>query len=458
MTHHTLSAIALGRALARRAFTARAATQAYLDRIERLNPRLAIFTTVAAEQALVAADAADARLSAGQGLGPLDGVPVAVKDNIAVAGLPFTSGVEARRGHIATEDAFCVTLLREQGCVILGTLNMHEGALGATTDNEAYGRCANPWRESHTPGGSSGGSGAAVAAGLCAAALGTDTMGSVRIPAAYCGVFGFKPGYGRISSDGLGHLSWTLDHIGPIARRAEDLRVLMSVLATGHVGALVTRPSDDYRDFWLDEPARFADLRIGVLETDVAVDAPVADVIGRALARLEAAGATLEPFRPATLAPDVLRRRGLLISEAEGAVAFAAELASGAGLSAGFRGLLEYGARQPAVRLAAAHHDVLAARAAIRKQMAFQGLDLLVSPTAPQTAFAHGAAAPASQADFTCIANIADLPAASVPVGFADGLPVGLHLMGGEGADAFVLRCAIALDQMFAPETLAPLA
>lgn len=455
---HALGAAALGRALARRETTARAVTQAYLDRIAALNPRLAIYTQVAAQDALAAADAADARLAIGQGLGPLDGVPIAVKDNIAVAGLAWTSGVEARRDRIAQEDAFCVTLLREQGCVILGTLNMHEGALGATTDNAAYGRCQNPWRPGHTPGGSSGGSGAAVAAGLCAAALGTDTMGSVRIPAAYCGVFGFKPSYGRISSDGLGHLSWSLDHIGPIARRAEDLRLLISVLATGHAGALVTRPSDDYRDFWLDEPARFADLRIGVLETDVGVEPGVAAAFSAALEQLSGLGATLEPFRPATFAPGVLRRRGLLISEAEGAVAFAEELAAGNGLSEGFRALLDYGARQPAVRLASAHHDVLSARAAIRKQMAFQGLDLLVSPTAPQIAFAHGAPAPASQADFTCLGNVADLPAASVPIGFCEGLPVGLHLMGGEGADAFVLRCAIALDQLFAPQTLAPIA
>jgi aspartyl-tRNA(Asn)/glutamyl-tRNA(Gln) amidotransferase subunit A len=451
---HALSATALGEALARCEITARAATQAYLDRIARLNPQIKAFTQVDAEGALRAADEADARLARGQGLGPLDGVPIAVKDNIAVAGLACTSGVEGRRNSVAAEDAFCVTLLREHGCVILGTLNMHEGALGATTDNQAYGRCENPWRAGYTPGGSSGGSGAAVAAGLCAAALGTDTMGSVRIPASYCGVFGFKPSYGRISSDGLSHLSWTLDHIGPIVRHAQDLRLLMSVLATGHAGALVTRPSDDYRDFWLDEPVRFADLRIGVLDVDVMVEPGVLSAFQAAVAKLEAFGATVEPFKPATPGPDILRRRGLLISEAEGAVAFASELETG-GISADFRALLEYGARQPAAKLASAHYDILTARAAIRKQMAYQGLDLLVSPTAPQTAFVHGARAPASQADFTALGNIADLPAASAPIGLTDGLPVGLQVLGGEGADAFVLRAVIALERIFAPQTLA---
>lgn len=453
---HTLGAVALGAALARRDITARAATQHHLDRIARLNPRLKAFTHLDAAGALSAADEADARLDKGQGLGPLDGVPIGVKDNIAVAGLPMTCGVEGRRHAIAAEDAFCVTLLREQGAVILGTLNMHEGALGATTDNAAYGRCINPWKDGYTPGGSSGGSGAAVAAGLCAAALGTDTMGSVRIPAAYCGVFGFKPSYGRISSAGLGHLSWTLDHVGPIARRAEDLRALMACLATGHAGALVTTPSPDYRDFWLDEPVLFAGLTVGVLEADVDLEPGVAAVYQAALDRLRALGAVLEPVRLDVPAPGVLRRKGLLISEAEGAAAFAAELASGQGLSNGFRGLLEWGARQPAVKLAEAHLAVLEARATIRRQMAFLGLDLLVSPTAPQVAFAHGAPAPADQADFTCLANVADLPAASVPIGFADGLPVGLQVIGSERADAFVLRVAMKLDAAFDLQTVAP--
>lgn len=456
MDIHTLGAVALGAALARRAVTAVTATQHHLDRIAAINPRLRAFTHVDAAGALAAAQEADARLAKGQGLGPLDGVPIAVKDNIAVAGLPMTCGVEGRRHAVAADDAFCVTLLREQGAVILGTLNMHEGALGATTDNAAYGRCINPWRDGFTPGGSSGGSGAAVAAGLCAAALGTDTMGSVRIPAAYCGVFGFKPSRGRISSAGLGHLSWTLDHIGPLARRAEDLRALMACLATGHAGAMVTIPSPDYRDFWLDEPVLFAGLTVGVLEADVALEPGVATVYAAALDRLKAMGAVLEPVKLDVPAPGVLRRKGLLISEAEGAVAFAPELAASEGLTPGFRDLLEWGARQPAAKLAEAHLAVLDARAKIRRQMAWLGLDLLVSPTAPQTAFDHAAPAPANQADFTCLANLADLPAASVPIGFADGLPVGIQVIGAELADAFVLRVAMKLDAAFGPTTSAP--
>lgn len=453
-----LGALALGDALARRDLTAVEATKGYLARIERIDPTLQAFVTLDAERALGAAEEADARLSAGRGLGPLDGVPFAVKDNIAVAGLPSTSGVRGRHAAIADEDAFCVTLLKEQGCVLLGTLNMHEGALGATTDNIAYGRCLNPWGvdDQLTPGGSSGGSGAAVAAGLCAFALGTDTMGSVRIPAAYCGVYGFKPSYGRISSDGLSHLSWTLDHIGPLARSAKDLRALMATLAIGHTGAVVTKPSVDYREFWLDEPVHFAGLTIGALVTDIAVEPAVQEAYEQALERLAALGAQVEPVRLDIESPAKLRRKGLLISEAEGAVAFAAERAMGGdALTPDFRALLDYGANQPGERLASAYHGVLAARAAVEKQLAFQGIDLLVSPTAPQRAFPQGGPVPSSQADFTCLANVCDLPAASIPLA-VDGLPIGLQVMGPSWSDPFVLRVAIRLEREFGAATLAP--
>lgn len=454
-------AAGLAERLARRDVSAEEVTEACLGRIAALDPVLRAFITVDAEGARNAATEAGHRLRRGQPLGPLDGVPIAVKDNIAVAGLPCTAGVEARRGAVASEDAFAVTLLREQGAVILGTLNLHEGALGATTDNPAYGRCVNPWSSAGlaggqvlTPGGSSGGSAAAVAAGLCAVALGTDTMGSVRIPAAYCGLFGFKPSAGRVSSAGLAHLSWSLDHIGPIARNAEDLRLTMAALATGHVGALNSRPSPDYRDFWLNEPVSFPGLSIGVIEAGVEVEPEVAEAFEAAVAVLSGLGAQVQRVKLDIAAPGTLRRAGLLIAEAEGAVAFSAERAQqGEGISPEFRGLLDWGARQTAEKLAAAHHAMLQARAAVEAQLAFQGLDLLVSPTAPQVAFAQGGRVPVNQADFTCLANLCDLPAITVPIGpgRASGLPVGLQVMGPNWSDAFLLRVALRLERAFGP-------
>ena len=176
----------------------------YRHRIEALDARIHAFVDLTQEQ-------------------PRDGLAWAAKSNIAVQGLPVTAGCEAYRSRISEADAEVIKRIRASGGTLLGTVNMHEGALGATTDNETYGRTKNPWNTDYTPGGSSGGSGAAVAAGLCDVALGTDTMGSVRIPAAYCGVQGHKPTYGLVPETGVVPLSTTLDHVGPLARDVETL-------------------------------------------------------------------------------------------------------------------------------------------------------------------------------------------------------------------------------------------
>lgn len=166
----------------------------------------------------------------GRPIGPLDGAPIALKENIDVAGLPCTAGTEAFRQRIPDRDAAAYRRLRGAGAVLLGKLNMHEGAFGGSTDKKAYGRCINPLKVGFTAGGSSGGSGAAVAAGLCVAALGTDTMGSIRVPASYCGIFGFKPTNGAISTEGVIPLSFTLDTVGPMARCAIDIVAVTEIL------------------------------------------------------------------------------------------------------------------------------------------------------------------------------------------------------------------------------------
>ena len=185
---------------------------AALDRIARLNPRIGAFTAIDGDGAMAGAAESAGRIAQGTAR-PLEGMTIGVKANIDVAGLATTAGVAARRDEIATSDAAVVRRLREAGAIILGHVNMHEAALGATTDNEAYGDTQNPHRAGFTPGGSSGGSSAAVAAGLCDAALGTDTLGSVRIPAAYCGVYGLKPTNGLVDGDGLVSLAARLDRV-----------------------------------------------------------------------------------------------------------------------------------------------------------------------------------------------------------------------------------------------------
>ena len=199
----------------------------HFARIDRLDPRLHAFVECDRAGALSAAAESDRRTRTPR---LLEGVPVGIKSNIAVKGLAHTAGLEARRHVIADRDAYVVTQLREAGAIVLGTLNMHEAALGVTTDNPWFGRTLNPHGEGRTPGGSSGGSGAAVSAGLCVLALGTDTMGSVRIPAAYTGVYGLKPGHGGVEVDGLVALSPSLDAIGPLARSIDDLARAWTVL------------------------------------------------------------------------------------------------------------------------------------------------------------------------------------------------------------------------------------
>jgi aspartyl-tRNA(Asn)/glutamyl-tRNA(Gln) amidotransferase subunit A len=211
-----------------RAITPVEATEAYLSRIERLDPAVGAFVHLDREGALAAAHESAARWRDRAPLSPLDGAAIAVKSNIAVAGLPWTAGAGAYRERIAETDAAAVAALKASGAVILGLVNMEEGALGAVTDNPWFGRTHNPWRRDYTAGGSSGGSAAAVAAGFCAAALGTDTLGSVRLPSAYCGVVGHKPTQGLVSAEGVMELSWTLDHVGVHARSVQDAALLFA--------------------------------------------------------------------------------------------------------------------------------------------------------------------------------------------------------------------------------------
>src|SRR5688572_6248440 len=204
-------------------------TRACTDAIARDNPRLGAFLALD-ESAPQQAVASDARRAEGRMIGRLDGLAVAVKDNFDVAGLPTTAGLPGRRGRIATEDAAAVARLRAAGAVILGKTNLDEGVLGTTSANPHYGAVQNPLRAGYTAGGSSGGSAAAVAAGLCSFALGSDTLGSVRIPASHCGVFALKPTQGEISTRGMVRAARRLDCVGLLARSVEDLAIVVQVL------------------------------------------------------------------------------------------------------------------------------------------------------------------------------------------------------------------------------------
>ena len=401
-----------------------AVTEACLACIAAVDPVLKAFTALDADGARAAAIVSAARIASGTAR-PLEGVPIGIKANIAVEGLATTAGVEARRHAVADADAAVVTLLREAGAVIIGHLNMHEAALGATTDNAAYGRTENPHRIGRTPGGSSGGSGAAVAAGLCAAALGTDTLGSVRIPAAYNGVYGLKPTHGRIPDAGLVFLAPRFDTIGPLARSVADLAAVMAVLAPMRPAVPVTRMATLGS---VDAAAMQPAVRTGY-------DAAIAAV--RRLGVL----VTSEPTPGLDL--NAARTARFIASARSAGAIFSADRAAG-GISEGFARLLDIGAAATPELLAAGEAVMAAAAATLHRLL--EGHDILLLPTAPQVAFEHGRP-PLTQADFTALANIAGLPALSLPSGADDdGMPVGVQIVGRAGSEATLLAFAALLD------------
>ncbi len=366
-------------------------------------------------------------------LGPLDGIPVVVKDNIDIAGLVSRSGLGPRHEQPAARDAGIVAELRAAGALILGHAAMHEGALGATTDNPHYGRTHNPWRLGHTPGGSSGGSAAAVAARLCPLALGTDTMGSVRLPAAYCGLVGFKPSHGLLGNDGIEPLCRRLDQVGPMTRTVGDLRLFFKTLNVLPASSLAT--------------VDFGRLRFGrLVEFD---EVELSDDVRRAFEngvhRLSQADVTLLDVSIPGFQPNKVRRSGLLVSETEAAASFAADRERfPEAFSSDFAALLDYGASADREKLGEAEQRIDDARKGFDEL--FDTIDLLVTPTAPQSAFSFDDEVPSNQADFTALANMASAPAISLPIPSAD-LPVGLQLIGRRGNDALVLSVAELMEQ-----------
>lgn len=350
------------------------------------------------------------------GEGPLGGLTVGVKANIMVRGQPFHAGVGALEKRLAKRDAEVVTRLRAAGAAIVGMLNMEEGALGAKTDNPHFGATHNPHRHGYSPGGSSGGSGAAVAAGLCDVALGTDTMGSVRIPAAHCGVYGFKPATDRVSQDGLVPADPTLDAIGPLAR---DFAVLEAV----------SRVISEFGEDEVDGPgATLADHGVELhpavarawATANEALDCPPEQRLETTNARIRFAG-----FRGVSSA-------------------MAQDLAD-IEVSKALAKLLSYGPRRSDEDLAA--DRAILSETAKEVRAIVGGAGYLLLPTVPNPPFPHADREPAAQADFTCLANIAGLPAIAIPAGWTDdGLPVGVQLVGNAGQEAGLFGLARRLD------------
>ena len=357
-------------------------------------------------------------------IGPLSGLTIGVKANIAVKGLHWTAGMALFRNRIAPSDADVVARLRAAGAIITGVLNMEEAALGAKTDNPWFGPTHNPHGMDYTPGGSSGGSGAAVAAGLCDAALGTDTMGSIRIPAAYCGVYGFKPAQACVSQHGLELAEPDFDSIGPLARSLDTLERVARVMSDfGNASS----PSGCVTLAGLGGVACAPAVLMGFNAAKEAMGKVAEIALRHPLSRVRYAGFI-----------KTVRFMARHFTDADPAL-----------LSDHLKRLLAYGPRRSDSDWAEDQRVLTDTAVALREAVATHGLLLL--PTAPQTAFAHTNVPPANQADFTCLANVASLPAISLPAGFsADGLPVAVQLIGAAGSEANLFSAARSLDSELA--------
>jgi aspartyl-tRNA(Asn)/glutamyl-tRNA(Gln) amidotransferase subunit A len=371
---------------------------------------------------------------------------LAIKSNIAVEGLPHAAGIGAYKNRITNEDAFCVARLREAGMVIVGIANMEEAALGAVTDNPHFGKTHHPHQYGFTAGGSSGGSAAAVAAGMARAALGTDTMGSCRIPAAYCGVVGFKPSFGRISVQGVEPLSRRLDHVGVMASTVADVRVVTSAIAIFDPACADARAFNAINSMGKKSTWR----RLSILNeaARAKLAAEVRSAYEHALVTLKQAGFELIERALNLDAITAARRAGLIICEAELANSLSDVLKSGGeGVSTFLRDMIAFGAAKSAPQLAAAHTRIDDAEFILRAQL--DGVDAIFWPTAPQTAFAFSAPVPANQADFTCLANFTGAPAISIPASVGENeLPVGLQLISATGSDEDLLALAEEIESL----------
>jgi len=469
LTMHELAA-----AYRRRETTPTEATEAYFARIEKLDGRLASYLTLTRERALAAAQAAEARYRAGHPLGPLDGVPIAHKDVLCTEGVVTTCGSKVLENFVPPYDATAVARLAAAGAVMLGKTNMDEFAMGSSTEHSAFRPTRNPWDLERVPGGSSGGSAAAVAGELAAAALGTDTGGSVRQPAAFCGVVGLKPTYGRISRYGLIAFASSLDHIGPLTRDVRDAALLLHAIAgvDPHDATSVDEAVADYPAL-LEGGVRGLKLGVPREYFGGGLDSEVEVAVRAAIARLADLGAIVEEVSlpntdyglavyyivaPAEASSNLARydgvKYGLRVPGGKDLVDMESRTRA-----AGFGAEVKRRIMLGTYALSAGYHDAYYGRAQkvrtlVRRdfEAAFGRVDLLVAPTTPSVAFKHG-----DKADplamylndvFTVGGDLAGLPAVSVRCGFsAAGLPIGLQLMARPFDEARLLRAAYTYEQ-----------
>jgi aspartyl-tRNA(Asn)/glutamyl-tRNA(Gln) amidotransferase subunit A len=430
------------------------ATLATLERIERLNPKLNAYITVMADQALSDARAAEQEIASGGYRGPLHGVPIGVKDLCATKGVRTTAGSKILAGWVPDEDAPVVQKLREAGAVITGKLHLHEYAFGTTALNPHYGSCHNPWDTERITGGSSSGSGAAVAAGLCYAAIGSDTGGSIRIPASLCGIAGLKPTYGRVSLRGVVPLAASLDHLGPMARTAFDCALVLSAIA-GRDAEDPTSADAPVEDWAAGLRQAQADglkgLRVGIGTHELDKAQPEVEKAFRdAVGLLERLGARTKQADTSILGTYFFVGGVILLSEG---AAYHKDNMQQRPKDYGddVRMRIESGLDQKAVDYVRAMQFMRDVRRSC-DDLLLSDIDLLVMPTTIMTAPRIDSVASDDPtlglSRLTLPFDVTGQPAISIPCAFTEeGLPVGLMLVGRRFDEATVLRAAHAFEQ-----------
>jgi aspartyl-tRNA(Asn)/glutamyl-tRNA(Gln) amidotransferase subunit A len=447
-----------------------------LDRISSVNPALNAFNHIDADRALERAAAVDRQRAAGDRLGPLAGIPIALKDNLCVRGMRTTASSRILDTFTAPYDATVVTRLEAAGAVIVGKTNCDEFAMGSSNENSAYGAVRNPWNLDTTPGGSSGGSAAAVAARCVPLALGSDTGGSIRQPASFCGVVGLKPTYGRVSRYGLLAFASSLDQIGPLTRTVADAAMVLSAIA-GHDPSDATSVATDVPDYVAALTGDIRGVRIGVPRAFVAegVDARVRAAYDAALETLRDRGATLVDIDLPHSKFSIPVYYLVATAEASSNLArydgvkygYRSSAAKDGPLKAMYSRTRDEGFGAEVKRrimlgtyvLSAGYYDAFylkaqQVRTLLRRdyEHAFTSVDVVAMPTSPIPPFRLGekTADPLQMylADiFTVSVNLAGLPGVNIPCGFADNLPIGFQLIGKMFDEATILRVADAFER-----------
>lgn len=475
MKLHELTLTKARQKLDEKEITSTELTRSVLERIHAVEDRVGAFITVSDELAMAQAEAADKRIQAGES-SPLTGIPLAIKDLVCTKGLKTTCGSRSLENYIPPYDATVMEKLNRQGAVVVGKANMDEFAMGSTTENSAYKPTCNPWKLDRIPGGSSGGSAAAVAADMCMAALGSDTGGSIRQPGSHCGVVGLKPTYGRVSRFGLVAFASSLDQIGPLAKNVTDTAVLLNCIC-GHDPRDSTSAPEPVPDFRRFLKEGLAGIRLGIpkeYQNARGLDPQVSEAVSAAISQLVALGAqTVDISLPHT---KYAVAAYYIIAPSEAS----SNLARYDGVKYGYRdtelgdimgmyrrtrstGLGDEVRRRIILgtyALSAGYYDAYYGKASQIRTLiiddykkAFDTCDVIVSPVAPTPAFRIGEVAddPLTMylSDvFTLSTNLAGICGLSVPCGFsADGLPIGLQITGDHFQEGKLLKVAYNYEQ-----------